>query len=238
MSIRRDWSSVQGSTKSIQGIHWLTPNLLVSFHIMGIVVLWKFTASDPLADTPGCLPRKQILNMVTSAVPRSCAFHEDSWLFVGDTRGSIAMFSSSDLFREESLQSELKPHDIIHKVHQKEHVTGIVFLPGKQLLLSVGNDGCLHECYIDETQKMKSALSISNSSLTGISDIWCLPNHPSGGSDGVILAGYLGNTFAMVDAASGHELFHSDTGGRQRRQDSFLDVPRGSNPSSFGNCGL
>jgi hypothetical protein len=60
--------------------------------------------------------------------------------------------------------------------------------------------------------------SVPVMSMTGLSQIWC----HSGKFDGCIVSGFYGNTYRIVDAVTGREVFEMDTGGRQRLHDMYI----------------
>ena len=75
-------------------------------------------------------------------------------------------------------------------------------------IISAGNDGCIHISYLDG-DFFRKGWSYPAPSMNGITAI----THSSGP---IIVAGYYGNVFRMLDTRSGCELFRADTGGRQR----------------------
>jgi hypothetical protein len=76
----------------------------------------------------------------------------------------------------------------------------------------VGNDGHFLYCSVDHRGDMTLLLSFPAVSLTGISKVWSLSTI----SDHIIVGGYYGNHFAVVDVVSGYEFFCVNMGGRQR----------------------
>eukprot|EP00957_Ditylum_brightwellii_P106584 8131492-Ditylum_brightwellii.AAC.1 len=93
--------------------------------------------------------------MGTVGVPTSCSC---DWLSqrlaVGDSRGNVALFdmktdvTNNNKRIDDSCEKEQKPSSILNNVHRKEHVTDIMFSDDKRKILSVGNDGAIHESSI------------------------------------------------------------------------------------------
>ena len=163
------------------------------------------------------------MNAGTKAVPICYAFNETSKLLViGDARGNLALF---DLNLRPLNGEPLSPSSVLPRAHQKEHVNGIMWCTDN-MIISVGNDGCVHECVVDSKGKLVSLLSAQTASFTGIDHVW------KDSANSTILAGYYGNSLAVVDSSVGRELFRMDSGGRQRSHDLF--VPKADSGGFMG----
>lgn len=198
--------------KSVRALTWLNPTTLLSFHVRS-VALWTLSSGNLQEST------HITLTSDTDAVPTSASLDVDNQrLVIGDSRGNIVLFHlDGNVVSAENEPSVLKPSGVI-RVHQKEHVTGIIVESNK--IISVGNDGRLHTSYISGTSLHKG-LSIPIGSLSGISRVWAV-RRPNGDSD-YLIAGYYGNIFVVMSAVTGYEFFRVDTGGRQRNSDWFVD---------------
>jgi hypothetical protein len=80
-------------------------------------------------------------------------------------------------------------------------------------LLSIGNDGCMCTSSIDVDGSLIPGLALPLLSFSGLVRI--LPYFHNGQRT-LLIAGYLGNTLAVVDSESGYEFWRVDTGGRGR----------------------
>eukprot|EP00978_Attheya_sp_CCMP212_P013195 scaffold33114_cov55-Attheya_sp.AAC.2 len=199
---------------AVQGLSWIDADNFLSFHIRGIVIYWSI---DEKKD--GSTPFIQcILNMGTVGVPLSYALdNTGNRLAVGDSRGNIALFDIGSESKDEVRQ----PLSIVRFAHQKEHVTDLVFAKQGSILYSCGNDGCLHECSVSASGELQTSLSLPAASLSGITNIWRrVDSHTK--EERIIVGGFFGNTFVLLDLFNGYEFFSVDTGGRQRRQDFFV----------------
>jgi len=221
---------------------------LLSFHVN--TVLW-WSAINPGKNSNSSLTSLSqplcVLNLGTQAIPISFAFDEvHTMLFVGDTRGSLVMFHLKESHQSDCVETRqtnikkskatrvLSPSDALHSLHRKEHITGIAvasprsqgerqsFL-GQIRIFSVGNDGCINESYFDPAAgTLQRGLSIkASSALTGIRQVWVVPGRSFFAQSEIIVSGYYGNTFVLLNVSRGYELFRADTGGRQRQHDVF-----------------
>jgi WD40 repeat protein len=200
--------------KSVQGLKWVDSSTLVSFHVR-TVAIWSFDSSKECkaSTEPTWVCELEIRG---KGVPLSCVYEKaEQKMIVGDSRGTLTLFilDGSSLDGE---SNRVQPSSVLAHVHQKEHVTDIAIRNGR--VLSVGNDGCLHTCYISRNS-LTRGWSIPASSMTGICEIW---NHPG---SAVCVTGYYGNTFRMIDIVTGHEFFHIDTGGRRRIFHCMVEFP-------------
>jgi WD40 repeat protein len=219
--LRRIILSSARDQKSVQGLKWVNPTTLLSFHVR-TSTLWSFQDDPTIALDEECI-RRVTLSMGSKAVPMSFAIDsENDNVIIGDSRGGIALFHTVNekLVSANGPSSTLEPAGMLNFVHQKEHVTGLQLHSSK--IISVGNDGCLHVSYI-EGSSLRKGFSLPVGSLSGISDLWSI-HRSNGGSSNTFVGGYHGNTFVVVDTDSGYELFRRDTGGRQRSKDFFIDL--------------
>ena len=216
---------------SIKHLCWLDEGTLLSFHIKGMVVVWKFPdlSDDIFCDEHYINEPQFVLNTTMMAVPTCFAYGAlDNTLYVGDSRGNIAAFFlclASDEF-------EICPTSIAYRVHKKEYVNDILCLPSGRLI-SVGNDGCIRQSVINSAGELEPVLCISLSALPGPSHIY-LAKHRGGGENGIVVAGYHGNSFLALDLSSGYEMFRVETGGRQRAHCCFVDLRPSLFVASYG----
>lgn len=215
---------------SIKHLAWLDDGIL-SFHIQGIVLVWKFSSlvDDGIFDDNINAPQL-VLNTTEAQVP-TCFAHRsmDNRLFVGDSRGNIATF----LLDNASHDHETVAATLARRVHKKEHVTEIICLQNGRII-SVGNDGCIRYSLINNYGEFETILSVPLSTLPSISHIYLAEQ--MNGEETIIVAGYRGNTFLALDVSSGYELFRVDTGGRQRAHTCFVDFNNSSRlfPAAYG----
>jgi len=219
---------------TIQGLHWITNDTLITFHIKGVVSLWALVMIDKSPSIPS-LQLSRIFDMKTSGVPTSCSFENESQLlFVGDSRGNIAMFDANKQIEPSSDGSDKAVVAIVYieeaagtlkNAHGKEHVTGMVVSSvnnGLHLrLISVGLDGCLTESNVvfdshRNSYIIQKAFSRAISSLSSLSHVWVIDGR-------VIVGGFQGATFSLWDTTNGFELLSVKSGGRQRRHIVLLD---------------
>jgi WD40 repeat protein len=212
--------------RAVQGLEWVTSQDLISFHCQSI--LWiTFPSLKEIGklgdDATGKTIDTLVMNAGTKAVPICFAFNETSKLLViGDARGNLALF---DLNLRPLNGEPLSPSSVLPRTHQKEHVNGIMWSTDN-MIISVGNDGCVHECVVDSKGKLVSLLSAQTASFTGIDHVW------KDSANSTVLAGYYGNSLAVVDSSVGREIFRMDSGGRQRSHDLF--VPKADSVGVMG----
>ena len=219
---------------TIQGLHWITNDTLITFHIKGVVSLWTLVMIDKTPSFPS-LQLSRTFVMQTNGVPTSCSFeNETQLLFVGDSRGNIAMFDANKQMEPSSADSDKSIVAMVYieeaigtlkNVHGKEHVTGMVVSSvnnGLHLrLISVGLDGCLTESNVvfdshSNSYIIQKAFSRAISSLSSLSHVWVIDRR-------VIVGGFQGATFSLWDTTNGFELLSVKSGGRQRRHIVLLD---------------
>ena len=218
---------------SIKRLAWLDESTLLSFHIKGFVIIWRF--GDLQSDLFLCQDKiepHRVLNTTTKAVPTCFAYiSKDNSLLVGDSRGNIALFRRLD---QPSNGRVHRPASLASRVHKKEHVNDVLYLSNGKIV-SVGNDGYIRHSIFNASVELESILSIQLSCLPGPSHIY-EPKCGNGDKDNVIVAGYHGNSFLAVDLSSGYEVFRVETGGRQRTHCSFVDLDPSPEcfPASYG----
>jgi WD40 repeat protein len=209
--------------RSVQNMKWIEPDQLVSFHVQAIA-WWMFpklerpavSKSTDVADDNACFTeyRQRTLRIETKGLPICSAWDAArSRLVLGDTRGNLTLFHLND-----RASSVIAPTCVLRECHQKEHVTDVLW-KNETTIVSVGNDGRIVHCSVDQNGCMCKLMAVPLGPFTGISMIW---NISSSLSTQLIAGGYHGNHFAVVDVSTGYEFFRIDTGGRQR----IIDVGR------------
>ena len=208
--------------RSVQNMKWVQPHVLVSFHVKS-VVWWTFpklkcrpVSSVNGADEISYYNEYTKTTFCKEAKGLAISFAWDaihSRLVLGDTRGNLTLFDVYD-----PTLSVVTPTHVLRECHQKEHVTDIVW-KNEKTVVSVGNDGRIVYCSVDQNGSMTKLLAVPVAPFTGISMVW---NLSSPLSTEIIVGGYYGNLFAVIDVVSGYEILRVDTGGRQR----IIDVGR------------
>lgn len=215
------------SYRPVQAISFIDDNSLLVFYARGSVIWFNFDRSP----TP-----IHILTMGTSGIPLSFAYNRrDKAMYIGDSRGNVAYFDLNKYNEHHLVKiNELKPDCVLATVHGKEHVTGITILESTGVIISVGNDGCMHQFRREKsTDRLQKLTSIPVPNASGLRYIWNVPDPD--GSDRVIIGGFYGNDFVMLDAVHGYEFLRVDTGGRQRRQDLFFRFPNSTASIRYPN---
>lgn len=184
--------------KSIKGICWVFPTKFACMHIKGIATLWRRYDGEITIQT--------ILDTTTAAIP-SCIHMTGTTLLVSDSRGNVTSFN---LDQTGDSSKQLFPQSICIKAHRKEHVNAIT--SRGQHIISVGNDGCL-QWYLLQSGELKTGISIPVAGLTGLMNVWMDQRR----GQCLVVSGYLGNEYAVVNAENGYDIAHFDTGGRQRQ---------------------
>ena len=235
--------------KSVQGIHWIEPTLIVSLHIRGILVVWT-TKKDHLEI-------HRVLDTATAAIPscitavaRFCSVGLDkddsdsgsdgnssSLFVVGDARGNVLSFN---LKKEGNGVSEsLTPTSSRMRAHRKEHVNCIETLSDGRIL-SGGNDGYVRQYSIEADGTLISLLYYPVFGLSGIARIWedfpmVTPDGKQNGEATIVVGGYTGNIFLLKDLQTGTDVLRFNTSGRQRLLDCFYDCSTNTtNTTSLG----
>ncbi len=215
---------------AIQSLHWLGPDNLLSFHIKGIVVWW--TCFSSTIEQPKI---RFVLSMAKDGlnlgIPMSYCYNEKlNFMYIGDSRGNIAVF---DCIKSEDSGCIRKALDVLPYTHKKEHVTCIIPSLNGRGILSVGNDGFIHEATTKNTKdgiKLCSIIRRSVPCLTGITHIWHINRNELGAN--IVVAGYHGNKFIVWDQSDGYQLLSLDTGGRNRQLDLGIEFHSGLQSTS------
>jgi WD40 repeat protein len=201
------------SQRSVNGMTWTDTTTLVSFHVQ-TVVLWELV---PMGDSEiKELTPSKILTVDTKGVPMSCAYNlERHQLVVGDSRGSILLFSTKG--DNGQIMTALS---VFPRAHQKEHVSSLRWI-NNFTIISGGNDGSYRISYV-MGDSLCQGWSFAAPLISGVTSIrpdllFDVAQSP------VIATGYHGNIFRMIDARSGYESINVDTGGRQRILDCMVE---------------
>lgn len=214
--------SVFGDPKypAIQSLHWIDNCNLLSFHIKGLILWWNVPQNrDPSLRSVLSMFRKG-LNV---GIPM--AFHHDKQtqiLFTGDSRGNLAVFNCASVSEQEIQHAD----DVLSYTHKKEYIMDMIQIPNG--VLSVGNDGYIHETKLSQNEgvfKLSSVIRKPVPCLTGISRIWRV-------NKSIIVGGYHGNKYIVLNQSEGYQLLCVDTGGRNRELDLLIDFNSGLSPSS------
>eukprot|EP00536_Pseudo-nitzschia_multiseries_P007709 jgi/Psemu1/324884/estExt_fgenesh1_pg.C_1840002 len=210
--------------RAVQGLTFLDSFCLVSFHVR-TVALWN-TNFDCLPALAEVHPN-HILQIETKGIPQCCAYDQNNQrIVIGDSRGNLSYFLVNNQEDTGSdVENHINPLSTLARVHQKQHVTSIKWL-NQTTILSAGNDGCLHVSYLHRNV-LQRGWSFSASSLTGITSIIRTQTSKIGAESyagPIIVAGYHGNTYRVMDTDSGYEYIRCDTGGRQRILDCRFDT--------------
>lgn len=220
------------SYRSVQSLSWIDGGNLLVFFARGTIIWWRIESNN----LPVIL---HIMALGTDGVPVSFAYDaQDCSLYVGDTRGHLSFFdvSQSVTSKNGNRPEERSPDSVLDRAHGREHVTGITILRSGTVV-SVGNDGHIQQSDRDPKGQLRKILSISIPNVTGLRDIWNVC-HPDG-REGLVVSGYYGNDFVLIDVLHGYEFLRIATGGRQRRQEmtfSFANDTTTSlrSPSFYG----
>jgi WD40 repeat protein len=206
--------------RSVQGLRWLTPGCLVSFHVRSVAV-WD-TDTD-VYDCPSVAP-SIVYSIETKGVPLSCARNTSrDRMVVGDSRGNLSLFLTEAI----GIKTPLSPTSILWRVHQQEHVNDVKWL-NRNTILSAGNDGCLHISYV-LNDSLCRGWSFPAPSITGVTHCFFAPNISNDdfnfSQSPMLVGGYYGNIFRLMDVQSGYESIQIDTGGKQRILDCSVEIP-------------
>ena len=206
------------SYRPVQSVTFIDESSLLVFYARGVVIWFEFDQSP----TP-----LHVMILGTTGIPLSFASNGNE-MYIGDSRGNIAYFALNETcpidMDTHAVVHEREPDFLLTKVHGREHVTGLA-ITSAGVVISVGNDGCMHQCKRDANGEMQKLISIPVPNVTGLRHIW-IQSDPTG-IERVILGGFYGNVFVMLDSTNGYyELLRIATGGRQRRQDLFFNCNR------------
>uniref|UniRef100_A0A7S2LPV2 Anaphase-promoting complex subunit 4 WD40 domain-containing protein n=1 Tax=Leptocylindrus danicus TaxID=163516 RepID=A0A7S2LPV2_9STRA len=201
----------------VKSLHWIGDNDLLACHIKGIIT-WINLEKDsstvsnqfPRRGTPMIL---RTLDMRSKGVPISFAYNEcQKQLFVGDTRGNIAMFAKI----EDASANVIECSAQVIGAHGREHVNCILPLSDSRLL-SGGADGCLVEYHVEcgNPSLIQKALSSSVQNFTSVIKIWS--QRSNNGEMHTIIGGFYGNIFKVFDLTMQREISSAVCGGRNQR---------------------
>jgi WD40 repeat protein len=216
--------------RAVQCLAWSSEFDLLSFNVQSVV--WWNLQRPYNADLSLSYGTPLIMKPNTKGMAIcGAANNEKEFFIVGDTRGNLALFDLKSKFSDEE---PILPISTLLRVHSREHVTGIVWTK-TNTVVTVGNDGCIKETFVDETCQLIPILSISLSAFTGLNRIFSFePLERSLGFGSLVVGGFYGNVYTMKDVTVGRELFRIDTGGRQRASCLNIHSPHNepSNSSS------
>jgi WD40 repeat protein len=223
----------------IRSLHWLDSYNMLAFHVNGIILWWKLDIFSSEMDLEYCSVRKPSLRFVLSMkrdglkVGSPTAYFHDNktkLFYVGDSRGNISVFDCESGKVDGSVLSCL---DIISFAHKKEHVTDIIASSNGKGIISVGNDGFLHEAHLVNHSgriKLLSILRRPVSCLSNISFIWRESSKSKG--EKIIVGGYNGNRFIVWNLSMGYQLLNIDSGLRNRQMKLWIQFHDGIRPAS------
>ncbi|GAX29512.1 hypothetical protein FisN_36Hh006 [Fistulifera solaris] len=212
--------------RAVQALEWINSNILVTYHIH-TVIIWTFnhlSSAEISPDSYHCL----ILEAHTKGMVVCGAFNKERNLFAaGDTRGNLILFGLEQRLKIPA-KEPLHPVSCLPYCHRKEHIKALVWM-NQNIILSVGNDGCIAETLVTIDCKLEPLVSVPCGQLTAITHIFQQTRRDprttaldvkhmreSCRFEEICVGGYLGNRFSLLDASSGFELANVDTGGRQR----------------------
>ncbi len=197
------------SYRPVQSISWIDDDNVVVFYARGSVIWFKVEET---------LVPLHIMTLGTPGIPLSFAYDYKQSIYIGDSRGNLAYFDISQPCR-----NEIAPTSVL-KAHAKEHVTAVSVMKSG-IIVSVGNDGCMHQSKVANNGQLQRLVSIPVPATTGLKHIWNVlqPN----GQENVILGGFYGNDYVVTDNINGYEFVRIKTGGRQKRQDFHIGFSNG-----------
>jgi len=209
--------------KSVNRLKWIPEHgMLISFHVRSVAI-WKFSESGVDYIETRNEPNVT-LDVETKGSPKSCVYdHGQNQVIVGDMRGSILLFQLPTAISTHEVTTSVKASSVLSYIHKREHVNDISLR--NNTLRSVGNDGCICTSYRRGTS-LQTGFSVPVTAMTGLSEIWTTPSK----FDQIIVSGFFGNIFRIMDATTGMEVFEMNTGGRQRLHNLY--IPAGETPES------
>ena len=153
--------------RPVQSVTFIDKCSLLVFYARGATIWFKFDQSPaPL----------HVMKLGTTGIPLSFANDSNS-MYIGDLRGNIAFFAlnkacpAADIDPAAVDVHKRKPNCLLTKVHGKEHVTGLAIITSTGVLLSIGNDSCLHQCKMDTNGQLQKLISIPVPHVTGLRHI-------------------------------------------------------------------
>jgi len=197
------------SYRPVQSISWIDDDNVVVFYARGSVI-WFRMENFPLP--------LHIMTLGTPGIPLSFAYDYKQSFYIGDSRGNLAYFDIG-----QSERNERTPISVL-KAHAKEHVTAVTVMKSG-IIVSVGNDGCMHQSKVANNGQLQRLVSIPVPATTGLKHIWNVTQ--SNGQEDAILGGFYGNDYVVMDNINGYEFVRIPTGGRQKRQDFHIGFSNG-----------
>ena len=212
------------SYRPVQSISWVDEDNAVVFYARGSVIWFK------MEEIPVPL---HIMTLGTPGIPLSFAYDYKHSIYIGDSRGNLAYFDIS-----QSSRNETAPTSVL-KAHAKEHVTAVSVMKSG-IIVSVGNDGCMHQSKVANDGQLHRLVSIPVPAASGLNHIAtdlgqeasCLTEdgmnvYQPNGQENVILGGFYGNDYVVIDNINGYEFVRIPTGGRQKRQEFHIGFSNG-----------
>lgn len=202
---------IKSSFRMISKLQWCTSDSLVSFHVKGILQLYSYHNST--------FTLKYTFNTATTnnSIPLTFYSIQNDYYFVGDSRGTIAMFVAPATTEDEN--NMITPHHLLKNMHEKEHVTCITSSQQKNMIIwSGGNDACINQYTLikkGETSFLQFCMSIPIPNMTGIHSLWYI-------KDTLYVGGYHGNVYVIWNTTTQSTLVEMNTGGRQRHQNVYF----------------
>ncbi len=193
------------SHRPVQSISWIDDENVVIFYARGSVIWFK------MEEMPVPL---HIMKLGTPGIPLSYAYDYKQSFYIGDSRGNLAYF---DLGKPSP--TEVLPASVL-KAHAKEHVTAVTVMKSG-IVVSVGNDGCMHQSKVTQNGQLQRLVSIPIPATTGLKHIWNV-TQSNNGQENVVSGGFYGNDYVVMDNVNGYEFVRIPTGGRQKRQDFHI----------------
>jgi len=212
--------------KTVQQMTWYNSSILLVYHVQAVRI-WEFRG-EPIPQVPN-LEHSQSLARVTTyaagekAVVISAALNDArSMLVVGNSRGILFLFHVTKNNHDDAAAEDMTVLPFAsRRLHRKEHVNDLRWMSNDRIL-SVGNDGHLCECRVENQTNLVELLRSPIRAFTGIDRI--LPPLTQCSKDSVLLGGYSGNQYILIDYKTFYEFFRTDTGGRARTLLFSLDA--------------
>lgn len=187
--------------RPVQSISWIDDVNIVVFYARGSVIWFK------MEEKPVPL---HIMKLGTPGIPLSYAYDYNQSFYIGDSRGNLTYFDVGQPCRNEILPTS------VLKAHAKEHVTAVNVMKSG-IIISVGNDGCMHQSKVAHNGQLQALVSIPVPATTGLKHIWNV-TQSNNDRENVVSGGFYGNDYVVMDNVNGYEFLRIPTGGRQKRQ--------------------